>query len=152
MAGALIKSAGKAPRWLQLLADELSVPDESRKTTVYSMYCFWTGEALFGRVNGVLATEAGFANGKEVVKVTYNPSLISKPQLDKIANSGSCRIESHVDNYQPDKTPQYYLSKSKFAKIEMTPLQRSRVNSALGEGQDPSEFLSPRQLEQVDEE
>ena len=145
----LIQNGGKAPKWLHLLADELDVPAESRKTAVYSMYCFWTGETLFGRVDGVLATEAGFANGKEVVKVTYNPSFISKSSLDKIAESSSCKVEMQADNYRPDNTPQYYLAKSKFAQVKMTPLQRSRVNSALGEGQDPSEFLSPRQLKQV---
>jgi len=149
MTSALIKAEGKAPGWLKLLNDELNTSEENRKTAVYSMYCFWSGEAHFGRVNGVLATEAGFANGKEVVKVTYNPSLISKSSLDKLAESGSCAFESKVNGYRPDATPQYYLANSKYAKVGMTALQKSRVNSALKEGQDPSEFLSPRQLEGV---
>lgn len=149
MTSALIKSEGRAPVWLKLINDDLNTPEENRKTAVYSMYCFWSGEAHFGRVNGVLATEAGFANGKEVVKVTYNPTLISKSSLDQLAESGSCAIESKVNGYRPDATPQYYLAKSRYAKVKMTAMQKSRVNSALKDGQDPSAFLSPRQLGEV---
>ena len=34
--------------------------------------------------NGVIKTTAGFEGGKEVVVVEYNPSIISKAELDKI--------------------------------------------------------------------
>ncbi len=113
------------------------------------MYCFWSGEAHFGKLNGVLATEPGFAHGKEVVKVTFDSSIITKKQLDAYAKTASCHAMESGDGYRPDSTPQYYLSNSPYAKIEMTPIQRTRVNSALGDGQDPSEFLSPGQLSKL---
>ncbi len=144
MAGALIKTQGKAPVYLQLLADELNAHQSGTETVIYSMHCFWTGEALFGNVNGVIATTAGWQNGKEVVKVEYNPSLVSRAQLDKISQQISCKISSG-EQFRNDATPKYYLSNSRYRNIPLTELQKCRVNSALAEGLDPEVFMSPRQ-------
>lgn len=149
MTRALIHASGRAPKWLHLVSDAWSVPDERRSEVVYSMPCFWTGEAHFGKLNGVLATEPGFANGLEVVRVTFDSAAISKKQLDAYARKASCGIPGQGISFRPDHTPQYYLSKSPYARIDLLPIQRTRVNSALSEGQDPSEFLSPRQLMQM---
>lgn len=149
MTSALIKHNGLAPKWLQLFADELSGLSRTPQTATYSMYCFWKGEAHFGRMNGVLETEPGFANGKEVVKVKFDPGLISKKVLDDYAQQAKCGIESKVNGYRADQTPKYYLSKSKYKHINLTELQKCRVNSAIAEGLDPSEFLSPRQLKMM---
>ena len=112
------------------------------------MHCFWTGEALFGKINGVVKTTAGFQSGKEVVVVEYDPRLMTKAQLDKIAEGQSCHAETQ-GNIRPDSTPKYYLSKSKYRNIPMTEMQKCRVISALAEKQNPDEFLSPRQLVMV---
>ena len=109
------------------------------------MYCFWSGEKLFGKLNGVVRTTAGYQNGKEVVSVEYNPQIISKDQLDDIANTQQCHIETG-NGFRADSTPKYYLSHSNYRFIPMTEIQKCRVNSALGEQQSPEEFLSPRQL------
>ena len=144
MAGALIKTQGKSPVYLQLLADELNARQSGTETVIYSMHCFWTGEALFGNVNGVIATTAGWQNGKEVVKVEYNPSIISSAQLDKISQQISCKVSSG-DQFRNDATPKYYLSNSRYRNIPLTELQKCRVNSALAEGLDPEVYMSPRQ-------
>jgi hypothetical protein len=144
MASALIKTQGKAPVYLQLLADEMNARQSGTATVIYSMHCFWTGEALFGNVNGVIATTAGWQNGREVVKVEYNPSIISRTQLDKISQQISCRVSSG-DQFRNDATPKYYLSNSRYRNIPLTELQKCRVNSALAEGSDPEVFMSPRQ-------
>lgn len=149
MTNALIKLEGKAPSWLSLIEEEYALEEGQLETSVYSMYCFWSGEAHFGKVQGVYETEAGFANGKEVVKLKYDPKQISKTALDKLASQGSCTYEEKVNGYRTDKTPHYYLQNSTYKNIDMTPLQATRVNSALGERQDPASFLSPKQLSQI---
>ena len=145
MINVLIKTQGKAPGYLQLLTDELEANQRGTSTSTYSMYCFWKGEALFGDVNGVIKTSAGYQEGKEVVKVEYDPSVISKVQLDKISDQSSCKAVSS-GSFRSDDTPKYYLSNSKYKSIPMTEIQKCRVNSALAEGQNPDAFLSPRQL------
>jgi hypothetical protein len=145
MTNALIRQKGKAPAYLQLLTDELTALQKGVSKATYSMYCFWTGEALFGKLNGVIKTTAGFEGGKEVVAVEYNASIISKAELDKIAQSQKCSV-SAGGSFRPDATPKYYLSNSAYKNIPMTEIQKCRVNSALGEGQDPKVFLSDRQL------
>lgn len=144
MAQALIRRQGRAPAWLQLVADELTAAQRGTAKATYSMYCFWTGEALFGELNGVVRTTAGFQNGKEVVAVEYDPLVITREQLDRIAKDSRCFAEAG-GSFTPDKTPKYYLSNSPYTNIPMTEAQQCRVNAALARKQDPSEFLSPRQ-------
>ena len=145
MTNILIKTYGKAPVYLQLLTDELDALQNGTEVSTYSMSCFWRGEALFGEVNGVIRTTAGYQEGKEVVRVEYNPSVISKTQLDKIAETSTCKL-IHTGNFRRDDTPKHYLSNSKYRGIPMTEIQKCRVNSALSEGQSAEVFLSPRQL------
>lgn len=144
----LIKNKGRAPQYLQLLTDELMSLQRKTASVTYSMYCFWTGEALFGKLNGVIKTTAGYQDGKEVVTVEYNPSVITLKQLDEIAGQNKCSAMS-AGSFRPDATPKYYLSNSKYKSVPMTELQKCRVNSALAEGQDPGKYLSPRQLAKV---
>ncbi len=145
MTKALITAKGKAPAYLQLLTDELTAQQRGIKSITYSMYCFWTGEALFGALNGVIKTTAGFQGGKEVVTVEYDPSIISLSKLNEVAENHKCNV-SATGTFREDDTPKYYLSNSKYKTIPMTELQQCRVNSALAEGIGPEEFLSPGQL------
>lgn len=141
----LVKRKGKAPAFLQLLTDELTAQQKGTATATYTMYCFWTGEALFGKINGVIKTTAGFQGGKEVVVVEYDPAIISHSALDKIALNQKCTL-SAGGSFRADTTPKYYLSNSRYKSIPMTELQKCRVNSALAEKQDPRVFLSEKQM------
>ncbi|MBK9983541.1 MAG: thioredoxin family protein [Saprospiraceae bacterium] len=145
MTNVLVKTNGKAPLYLQILTDELAAKQKGTTTATYTMYCFWAGEALFGAVNGVISTSAGYQEGKEAVKVEYDPGVISKSQLDKIAQQSTCKATSG-GSFRPDTTPKYYLTNSKYRGIPMTEIQKCRVNSALAEGQNADVFLSPSQL------
>ncbi|MDZ4749116.1 MAG: VPGUxxT family thioredoxin-like (seleno)protein, type 2 [Saprospiraceae bacterium] len=145
MTNALIKQKGKAPVYLQLLTDELTAQQKGTASVTYSMYCFWTGEALFGKLNGVIKTTAGYQSGREVVTVEFNPAIVSKTELDKIADSHKCSIPPN-GSFTADTTPKYYLSSSPYKVVPMTEIQKCRVNSAIGEGQDPKVFLSDRQI------
>lgn len=44
------------------------------ETAVFSMYCYWTGEASIGEVPGVVRTRIGSLGGNEVVEVEYDPA------------------------------------------------------------------------------
>jgi hypothetical protein len=145
MTKVLISTRGRAPQYLQLLTDELMAGQRRTATATYSMYCFWTGEALFGKLNGVLQTTAGFQDGKEVVTVVYDPAVITKAELDKIAQQKNCSIAGE-GSFRPDATPKYYLNNSPYNVVPMTEIQKCRVNSALADSQQPDDYLSKRQL------
>ncbi len=51
------------------------------------------------------------------------------------------------ESIKPDSEPKYYLSQTLLRFVPMTPLQASRVNAAVGDGDDPNKYLSPRQIE-----
>lgn len=48
-------------------------------------FCFWTGEMKIGAIEGVIRTEAGFFDGKEVTLVEYDPARISPAGIFKQA-------------------------------------------------------------------
>jgi hypothetical protein len=56
------------------LAAQPATPPASTKTAIFSMYCYWTGEATVGKVPGVVGTRIGEMAGNEVVEVTYDPA------------------------------------------------------------------------------
>ncbi len=145
---ALNRDYRQVPEYLSLLADASTVQDE--ETAYYQMYCFWTGEAHFGAKDGVVATEPGWMNGAEVVKVTFDESALSKNELDSYAKSAKC-APVKAGRYRTDKDPQYYLKNSKYKYIPLSDIQKSRINSALGQRQDPSVYLSPTQKKWLQE-
>jgi len=56
-----------------LTADTAPAPPAAPATAVFSMYCYWNGEATLGATPGVLATRIGSLGG-EVVEVQYDPA------------------------------------------------------------------------------
>lgn len=133
------------PQEILLLQDILNTNPTSEVT--YSMYCFWSGEKTFGKLEGVYETQAGWQNGKEVVKVVYDDRKISEKEIrskGKQANCADDLVES--GSFRKDKDPKYYLKKSKYRVLPMHPLQAARINSLLGEGvSDLSPWLFPSQ-------
>lgn len=143
---------GKAiPSYLQLLGEELFAADHGQtEDTYFSMYCFWSGEGHLGQANGVLATEPGFMGGREVVKVTYDKRITSEAALTTHAKQAQCSpIQQSA--YRPDKDPQYYLKHSDYRFLPLTALQKTRINSALGQKASPDIYLSPSQKQWLKE-
>jgi len=141
-----LRAAGKgSPKYLQLLNEELSSHNE--ETAYYQMYCFWSGEAHLGQQDGVVATEPGFMNGAEVVKVVFQPDVLDKGQLDKYAEKASCAAVSRKGKFRPDKDPQYYLKKSEYRYLPLADIQKTKINAAIKVGANPTEYLSPSQKE-----
>jgi len=156
------------PDYLIVLQKELSANNAVREKAVFSMYCFWSGEAGLGNINGIVSTKPGFMGGREVVEVEFNPSVISYGDLVKKAkrdnvskyvfamNREQHKIAEDIlgkssvsdsGDFRPDHEPKYYMSKTRYRYVPMTELQASLVNSALGRRISPDKYLSPRQLE-----
>lgn len=154
------------PDYLEIVAEER---DEAQLDSVtLGVHCFWEGERHFGALPGVTATEAGFAGGAEAVRITFDPRRLSAQALLEDARSAGlagrvfARNDAQGDlarrvvgagavergdplGAAPESDRKYYLRHSPLARLDLTGLQAARVNAALGSGQDPRRWLSPRQ-------
>jgi len=167
MVAALTTANRPVPPYLQLLDAQLSADQGQIEKATFGMYCFWTGEAKLGSIDGVVSSEPGFMGGSEVVSVEYNPDIISYEQLLKTASGKQAFDRVFVYNknqqksaenlvntdqiksaksFRADGQPKYYLLNSAYRFLPMLPNQASRVNTALGTRESPAKFLSPRQL------
>ena len=146
MRRALDLSGVEAPRYLELLEEELSARESGLQTATFSMYCFWTGEGAFGAIPGVIETEPGFQDGKEVVKVQFDPAVISRADLERQTQPKSFKTCAKNEGFRSDKEPKYYLAQTDYQYVPMTSLQACRANSLVGKNQSPDALLSPRQL------
>ena len=167
MIDALNNVKQNTPAYLDLLQQDLTAQLTDTEKASFAMFCFWTGEAKLGNIDGVVSTEPGFMGGHEVVTVEYNPAILNFETLTKEAKNLSCASKVFVDNaqqkesaekvltansikkssnFRADHEPKYYLSKSIYQHIPMLPVQASKVNALVGQGKDPSVLLSPRQL------
>lgn len=157
---AINKSGNQIPEYLKILLEETEANEKGLKEEAYfSMYCFWSGEKEISGLHGIIATEAGFMHGKEVVKVTYRKDKASLSDIFLNAKKVGCGDEVYaaineknkltvkpISTYRMDSEDKYYLSKSSYRVIPMTDLQKTKVNRAIGIGLDPNTYLSPRQL------
>lgn len=144
MSLALKQFGNGSPQYLELYKEELT--SDNLETAYYQMYCFWSGEAHLGKLDGIVSTEPGWMNGAEVVKVVFDKDDINKSTLDKHANKASCKPVSSSDDYRSDKDLQYYLKNSKYSTLALSALQKTKINSALSLKIDAEQYLSPSQL------
>lgn len=155
------------PAYLSLLHEELNARQTGVETTYLSMYCFWSGEKSLADINGVIETQAGFMDGREVVKVNFAPATLNYVDLIQKAKTKSCASHVYTDNlvqqlaaekvvgsgktsekkaFRIDRETKYYLYKSSYKYLPMTSLQAVKANSLIGKGQSPNSVFSPRQL------
>ena len=165
---ALKNNNDEVPEYLVILEKELSANKTATEKAVFSMYCFWSGEAGLGNIEGVVSTEPGFMGGREVVEVEFSPSVISYGELIETAMRKNVskyvfainkeqrtvaedilgqRAVSDAGSFRSDNEPKYYMLKTQYRYVPMTALQASLVNSAIGHRVSPDRYLSPRQLE-----
>ena len=151
MIKALKKEQITPPAYLEILGQELVLRPDNTKEAVYSMYCFWSGEKQLGALQGVVNTEAGFSGGREVVRVTYNKDKLSKETLDRYAQRNSIRpLKAKTNFVAASKDEDYYLNRSAYRYIPLSDIQRTKINSLLGQGLDASYLLSPSQEQWLD--
>lgn len=171
MATALRQASGTSvPPYLELLVREQAAEGRS-KTAIFGMYCFWSGEAKLGALEGVVQTRPGFLEGTEVVEVTYDPEVTSLETLaeraveidaassfyartDREASAARAAFGDAVRRtddsfrYAADDD-NHRIQGTRYESVEMTELQKTRVNSAIFTDGDPKQYLSPRQRREL---
>jgi hypothetical protein len=86
----LEKAGRPADNTLLLLAGRRPVAASTRQKVAFAQACFWTGEMRLGQIDGVVRTEAGFFDGREVTLVEFDPVKIALPDLVKEALARQC--------------------------------------------------------------
>ncbi len=168
MVEALQAAEATVPAWLSLFVEEARARTQGVKTAEFEVSCFWEGEAEFAALDGVVATEAGFVDKAEVVRVTFDPKRVdlerlygfafgktcasraftrSKDETKAAALQGAGKSKETSGVFVRDREPKSRLLKSHWRAVPMTELQALRVNASLAKGADPTPFLSPRQVE-----
>jgi hypothetical protein len=137
------------------------------------MHCFWAGEVELGIEEGIVYTEPGYIENFEAMIIKYDTSKMSYRELletsrslnlvyqafahseDQTVAAREVIGEENVEDIEAVKFHRvddnahikYYLGKTLFRHVPMTERQKIMVNSALFFEEDPTEYLSPRQLE-----
>lgn len=140
------------PVYMKLLGKEFSVPNTQE--AYFKMYCFWSGEKALGAHKDVLTTTAGFMDNHEVVKVVYNPTQVTHEQLSQYALQHKITPIAKTQFRWAEKDEDYYLQRSSFKYLPLSEIQKTKINSALGQGKPAVQFLSPSQkkwLHQISE-
>jgi len=135
------------PDFIDFVEQHYNINPKNIMTADFSMYCFWSGESHIGKLDGVINTEPGFKNGREVVRVNYDSTKLSEEKLTEHANKASCQIMNNYGQYAIDKDPQYYLKQTEYKHLALTDFQRTKINSAIKDKKNPERFLSPSQQE-----
>jgi len=94
MIEALRAAKRPVPKYLQALHAETAT--DRLAASAFAMHCFWTGEVALGGVDGVVTTEAGWLEGKEVTRVVYDPTRISLPALAAKARAAKCATKVYA--------------------------------------------------------
>lgn len=162
--------AVKAPVPDYLRSITLNESKSGFRTAAFSMYCFWDGEAKLGSINGVIETEAGWLDGHEVVRLSYDPKVIQWTKLVELARAEGCANEVYAPDAdalkQTPKGPRAHLfvekeyrtsrqsdqkrhlQFSKLKNFDLNPVQRTKINSAISQNDSAmiQQWLSPSQL------
>jgi hypothetical protein len=142
------------PKYLEALAAEHDTTHHA--TTAFAQYCFWTGEMELGGLDGVITTEAGWLEGREVTRVVYDARKMSLDALTQHAKNAKCADKVYANATAPGAT--YKAAKASDQKKQLTswpaardlpgitPMQLTKINALAPK--DPAaalEWLSPRQ-------
>lgn len=76
------------PKYLDSIVQSSASTGHSQ--AAFAMSCFWTGEYQLGNIDGVVATQAGWLDGREVTLVNYDPKQISLTSLASQAAKVRC--------------------------------------------------------------
>jgi len=156
MIAALNAADRPVPGYLSLAHEELR--EDGLAQAVFSMACFWKGEAAYGGQPGVRRTRAGWLDGQEVVEVTYDPQLLSFQDLLTTGRADNCanrvwvadalqqaqaqellgstvavalRDGDVVASDAKTSDQKFYLRRSAVNSLPLTPLQATRANAFL---------------------
>lgn len=132
------------PAFFELLHGDLLIEAGLAETVTYETPCFWSGETSLAQAPGVIETTAGWVGSEEVVRVQFDPRIVTRKALDRYAAGEGFRPNTQP-GYRIDREPEYYLRKHGARRLPLSPAQRTRLNVAIPYGQSPESLLSPRQ-------
>lgn len=164
MVDALKAANESVPGYLELLAADH--PSRAKGKATFAMYCFWSGEVAIGSVPGVISTEAGFFDGREVVEATFDPQVVSYEALVSSAKAAgqadavfarsdaqlnvakkivgrSTRADGAIRSSAKDT--KYQIRNTALRFLPMTPAQATKVNASAGGRGDANQYLSAGQ-------
>lgn len=185
MVYALKKIGVSIPHYLKLLLEEERAREflrggafSSARDAIFAVPYFWLGEVKFAGIDGVIATEAGWIEGLESVKVTYDSSRLSFGSLvrqaikqdiataiyynteDELLVAEMETEQSNMDltlrklseNLCPATDSKFCLRKTAFRYVPLTDLQSAQVNHLVWKSKqkEAENLLSPRQMEILD--
>jgi len=147
MVEALEASGREVPAYLRALG-----PQPKTAEIAFAMPCFWTGECELGKIEGVVSTEAGWLDGREVTLVRYLPSELDLEKLSARAAAANCADEvyrSPRKHYKAAK-PSDQARQIRGLRLEsipgLTEFQRTKLNAFFrSEPAKAKAWLSPRQ-------
>ncbi len=166
MLDALAASGAEAPLFLQLLEQERS---DRLETVDVVQDCFWVGETMIGRLDGVVTTRAGFVDRLEVTRVEFDPTRTTLRAVVDGALASSVATAVFVDDEGaaglsgspvPVRAPSAFSAAppsdqkrqlgGRFDRSDLSLAQLTKLNGFVptrsGRGED---FLSLRQREQL---
>ena len=127
-----LKKTGKSSAILTLIEPELVTPSR----VALSQYCFWTGELVIGSIDGIIKTEAGWLDGREVTLVHYDKNVVSESEVISKAKAQSCANNvyrgTQLNDYRAarESDQKRQLQGTKFDKFKnLTPHQRTKINA-----------------------
>ena len=145
MTEALRKANRTVPGYLSILAAEHS---PRLQQAAFSMPCFWSGEMALGQIEGVVATEAGFMGGREVVRLSFDPETISPAKLNAAAQAADCHpVSGHLAfTPAPASDQKKQLSGTPLEKLSLSPAQSTKANAWIRvDASKALNYLSPAQ-------
>jgi hypothetical protein len=155
------------PLYLQAIFLENDIANN--EVAGFAMACFWTGEYKLGRIDGVVKTEAGWFDHREITLVTYNKKQISRDDLIARAAREKCAQVVYLPKGETTarwrfpvkalKLDKYRLAEVTDQKKQLedwpklrniaglTSMQLTKMNSlAAGDRSSALKWLSPHQL------
>lgn len=163
---ALAASGKEIPPYLNTLRLEFDLQNHDQ--VGLAMACFWTGENILGKIDGVIKTEAGWYNNREITLVTYHRKAIDLQKILEQARKSDCAQEVYLPNRQYTAIKQFpsrTLNFNNYVKAEisdqkrhlqrypqftaitnLTEMQQTKLNAFLpGDMHLALRWLSPRQ-------
>ncbi len=163
-----LQVAGRdTPRYLEVAAYEND--EGALQEVAFAQSCFWSGEVALGQMSGVITTEAGWIEGREVTLVRYRPDLVTletlieravdagvadkvflstREQRKRAKRSGHLGVGSLGSSYRTaqDGDQKRQLEGSAFERLDLTPMQRTKINAfATVDMTKALEWLTPTQ-------
>lgn len=159
----LEKRQRPVPNYLKTIR---AVADKSsHDQAAFAMHCFWTGEYRLGGIEGVVSTQAGWLDGREVTLVNYDKERISLDSLAKKASQVRCADKVYTktgsslaglvggkldSSYRAASSSDQKKQLSRWDAITQVPsinsMQLTKINSLAPKSREAAlQWLSPRQ-------